>query len=95
MIGAFLSACQDNRVNPKIQATVAAVAGHTHVLNVRYQDVENGRDSYVLEEAAGHHHEIQLSPENRSLLLIRMPVTVTSSEAAGHTHSVSLTVADS
>lgn len=89
-----LAGCANASSRPEIQSVVATVAGHTHRAVIRYQDVENGRDRFSLDESAGHHHEFHMDPEARSFLLLRAPVSVTSSHDAGHAHTVTLSVAD-
>lgn len=89
-----LTACANASSRPEIQSVVATVAGHTHRAAIRYQDVESGRERFVLEESAGHHHEFRLDADSRTFLLLRAPVSVTSSQDAGHTHNITLSVAD-
>lgn len=88
------SYCSARSSRPEITSTVSPVADHTHRASVRYEDVENGRDRYLLEESAGHHHEVLLDGQMRALLMLRAPVSAMSTTAAGHAHTVSLSVAD-
>jgi len=91
---AILCGCSSQSQNPKIQAVVSNVSGHSHPISIRFADIERGQQVFVLEESAGHRHEIRLDAEKRALLMLQLPITVESSESQSHHHSVTIYIAN-
>ncbi len=90
----LLLSCSSSSSDPLLQATVPELQGHSHAYSLRFADLQAGQTTFVMEEAAGHRHELSISEEQRALLLMQFPVTVESTEADGHAHPVTIYVAD-
>ncbi len=88
------AACSSSNSDPKIQAQVGVALGHSHPLSMRFADLEAGQSAFVLEESAGHRHELRLNAEQSALLLMKFPVAVESTETDAHVHPVTIYVAD-
>lgn len=88
------AACSSANSDPKLQTQVGPVLGHSHPLSMRFADLEAGQSTFVLEESAGHRHELRLNAEQSALLLMKFPVAVESSETNAHVHPVTIYVAD-
>jgi hypothetical protein len=93
-LSGMAAACASQNSNPKIQAVVGTVLGHTHPLSMRFADLEAGQRTFVLEESAGHRHELRLNAEQGALLLLQLPVAAESTETEAHVHPVTIYVAD-
>jgi len=82
--------CSAETQQPRIASVVAAAANHDHPVDATYRHLESGIRTFNLTEKEGHTHTITLTPEQASLVLLGMPVTVESTVSASHTHQVTV-----
>ncbi|MBW2734165.1 MAG: hypothetical protein JRH20_17385 [Deltaproteobacteria bacterium] len=76
--------CQDSAIS----------SNHGHALTVPAADVEAGVErTYSIQGAADHRHDVTLSAANFAQMRGGQSVTLSSTSASGHTHSVAVTCA--
>jgi hypothetical protein len=78
---------------PAVPCTASAItANHGHALTFSRADLDSTTDKvYSIMATAPHDHTVTLTPAMLATLRSGMPVTLTSSTGAGHTHDVTIT----
>lgn len=73
---------------------IAIGTNHGHTLTVSKEDVNAGTEkTYSIQGSSGHDHTIVLSAANFTSLQNKTGISVTSTNDAGHTHTVAVSCA--